>query len=141
LPPAPVSVEWNKDQPVCIEQLLAALWRDGSVILSHAVLAELCDQVLDRGHAALHGSGEGEEILARVLCTETGVRRQRKNHDSNAAGSITTRVGCLPARSQSSHPIIAHPALLQVCEAVIGRQARQLVSSCAGPRLTRFWQG
>jgi hypothetical protein len=43
LPPAPVSVEWNKDQPMCIEQLLAALWRDGSVILSHAVLAELCD--------------------------------------------------------------------------------------------------
>ena len=46
LPPAPVSVEWDEDDPEVVERLLAALWRDGAVVLTGAVPPELCDAVL-----------------------------------------------------------------------------------------------
>jgi len=41
---------------------------------------------------------------------------------SAATRGPTTRVDALPARSDASWPLVAHPALMKVCEAVIGRQ-------------------
>ena len=45
LPPAPVRIAWDPTRPEIIEALLAALYRDGCVLLLNAVDPELCAQI------------------------------------------------------------------------------------------------
>jgi hypothetical protein len=45
LPAGLVSVQYEKDDPTVVERCLAAMARDGAVVLANAVRAETCDRV------------------------------------------------------------------------------------------------
>jgi ectoine hydroxylase-related dioxygenase (phytanoyl-CoA dioxygenase family) len=107
LPPADdaglVSVDFDPTDPSVVERCLAALHRDGAVILSRAVAPELCDAL----YADL-----GPYIEANKL------------HLGGFDSSVESRrFDGINARSPHAHPIVAHPVLLQLCQAVLGQQA------------------
>ena len=83
LPPAPVSVEWDEDDPEVVERLLAALWRDGAAVLTGAVPPELCDAVLSEMEPctppAPSPAWPAARITPRVLaCPQTWRRLDRR---------------------------------------------------------------
>ena len=80
--------------------VLAVLHRDGACVLTRAVSDECADGVVAEMAPYLDAIAAGD--------TFTGVN--------------TKRAGAVVARSPSSWEIVGHPMLLQVCEAVIGRQ-------------------
>ena len=98
LPPPPVRIDWDPEDAELPERLVAALYRDGCVVLGGAVGAESCDQVVaDMGpylDAAAERDGTGAEA----------------------------RAGALLARSEASWGMVQHPAVMRAVEAVIGRQ-------------------
>jgi hypothetical protein len=108
LPPAPVSIPWDVEDDACIERLLAALFRDGSVILLNAVPPEVCDQVVE----------DVGPYMDAQFKRQGGPRRSK----SEVGTSVTMRVGALPARSEASWPMLMHPAVMKICDAVIGKQ-------------------
>jgi hypothetical protein len=100
LPEGLVSVEYDKDDPTVIERCLAAMGRDGAVCLRNAVSAETCDQVLR----------DMEPYMDRGSLLD------------GFFGKRSKRIGALPARSRASDCMVAHPALMKLCDALIGRQ-------------------
>ena len=84
---------------------LAALWRDGAVVLRNAVSAAVCDGLLADMAPYLDAAGR---------------------HWSTDALVDSRRPDAVVARSAHSHPIVAHPAVLWLCEALLGRQALYL---------------
>ena len=134
LPPAPVSVEWDEDDPEVVERLLAALWRDGAVVLTGAVPPELCDAVLSEMEPCTPPHPTRPAPSSPVRCphhsarhclpTDMEAARPKARGTFTSEGSsevvnFSARVGCLPSRSEASHGIIAHPALLKgnICDA------------------------
>eukprot|EP01052_Picozoa_sp_SAG31_P008450 SAG31_NODE_427_length_15813_cov_13.679649_12_plen_718_part_00 len=138
LGPPPVRIKWDPTRPRLVEALLAALYRDGCVLLLDAVDKELCAQINEDMQPyieAAQARHTREVNLAKALPDgfdtekttrgESGsemIRSASKTAASTATHGPTTRVDALPARSDASWPLVAHPALMSVCEAVIGRQ-------------------
>jgi hypothetical protein len=128
LGPAPVKIEWDPERPGLVEILLAALYRDGCVLLLNAVDPELCARIIEDMEPYIEASQARhvrEANLAEPLPNgfPTGTARSTSEVLApSASRGPTTRVDALPARSDASWPLIAHPALMSVCEAVIGRQ-------------------
>eukprot|EP01043_Picozoa_sp_COSAG02_P012611 COSAG02_NODE_489_length_21246_cov_49.035702_12_plen_340_part_00 len=104
LPEGLVSVDWNKDDPTVIERCLAAMGRDGAVCIRNAVSPETCDQVLDD--------------MAPYI--------DRGSLLDGFFGKRSKRIGALPARSRASDCMVAHPALMKLCDALIGRQVLRM---------------
>lgn len=104
LPQGLVSVEYDKSDPTVIERCLAALGRDGAVCLRNAVTDETCDQVL--------------ADMAPYL--------ERGSLLDGFFGKRSKRIGALPARSRASDCMVAHPALMKLCDALIGRQVLRM---------------
>ena len=102
LPPGLVSVDVSgpADESV-VERSLAALARDGAVVLANAVPAALCDELLH------------DLEPYRAACQLGG---------DAGLGMNTKRVGSIVARSAASYPIVAHPVMMQLCDALLGRQ-------------------
>jgi hypothetical protein len=88
----------SPEQP--LEAVLAALWRDGAVVLEHAVSDTCADRVVAEMTLYMDALSKGDAFT----------------------GENTKRAGAVVGRSPASWEIVAHPMLLQVCEAVIGRQ-------------------
>ena len=99
-----VSVQYDKDDPSVVERCLAALGRDGAVILRGAVSAETCDAVV----ADMEPYSHAASLLGGFY------------------GKKTKRIGALPARSRACDPIIAHPTLMKLMDACIGRQVLRM---------------
>ena len=104
LPDGLVSIAYDPADPHLEEKLLAALGRDGAVILKNAVPAELCDQVV----ADMRPYVEAGSFLDQFY------------------GKKSKRIGSLPARSRASDPIVAHPTLMKLCDALLGRQVMRM---------------
>ena len=108
LPPpgALVSIAHVADDPTVVERLLAALHRDGAVVLERAV----------------------------DLATVSRLRAELATHIANASpgtteqlGTRTKRLGAVVARAgESCYPLAAHPVLMELCGAVLGRQVLHL---------------
>ena len=92
LPEGLVSVQYDPSDPFLEEKCLAALGRDGAVILANAVSAETADQVC----ADMAPYIEGGSFLDGFY------------------GKRSKRIGCLPARSRACDPIVAHPTLMKL---------------------------
>ena len=88
----------EEDAP--LEAVLAALWRDGAVVLNNAVSGDCADRVVAEMSPYMDKLSNGDDFTGRS----------------------TTRAGAVVARSPASWDIVGHPMLLSVCEAVIGRQ-------------------
>ena len=103
-PPGPVvSVPHAPDDPAVVDRLLAALHRDGVVILERAV--DLATVSLLRAEVNLH-----------VQHARSGTTEQ--------LGANTKRLGAVVARAgERCYPLVAHPVLMEVCSAVLGQQA------------------
>jgi ectoine hydroxylase-related dioxygenase (phytanoyl-CoA dioxygenase family) len=103
-PPGPVvSVPHAPDDPAVVDRLLAALHRDGVVILERAV--DLATVSLLRAEVNLH-----------VQHARPGTTEQ--------LGANTKRLGAVVARAgERCYPLVAHPVLMEVCSAVLGQQA------------------
>jgi|EP01043_Picozoa_sp_COSAG02_P006751 hypothetical protein len=96
-----------------LENVLAALWRDGTVIIEQAVSEECCDRTVQEMGPYLKGKF-GDDF----------------------GGRTTERLGGVVARAPSSCEIVAHPLLIKLCEGVLGRQilnmtAEELLDTCA----------
>lgn len=83
-----------------IAEILAALSRDGAVIIDRAVSGETCDRIIAEMDPYLEDIGFGDRGL----------------------GQQTKRLGGVCARSPGSWEVLQHPILMKVCEAVLGRQ-------------------
>jgi hypothetical protein len=94
-------VPFDAENPETIEMSLAALGRDGAVVLTDAVTADM-----------------DVEQLLRDLAPYAAAA------DVQADGA--KHVGALPARSSASHPMVSHPALVRLMDAIIGRQALRM---------------
>jgi hypothetical protein len=83
-----------------LEQVLAALWRDGAVIVERAVSEACCDRTIEEMTPYLGSQGYGDDF----------------------GGKTTERLGGVVARAPSSCEIVGHPLLIKLCEAILGRQ-------------------
>ena len=105
-----------------LENVLAALWRDGTVIIENAVSEECCDRTI--------------EEMGPYLKGEFG---------DDFGGRTTERLGGVVARAPSSCEIVAHPLLIKLCEGVLGRQILnmtfdELLDTCASsPSLVQMF--
>lgn len=84
------------------ECVFEAIDKDGVVIVENALTAEQCDDIV-------------REMRPFIDKTPHGLH--------GLAGS--RRVGALVARSKASHLAIAHPAVLKLCDSVLGEQRRE----------------
>ena len=98
LPPPPVRIDWDPEDAELPERLVAALYRDGCVVLGGAVGAESCDQVVADMAPYLDAAAERDGMGAEA------------------------RAAALLARSEASWGMVQHPVVMRACEAVIGRQ-------------------
>jgi hypothetical protein len=97
-----VHVPWGRGGSVA--QAIAALARDGAFVLEGAVPAEMCDAV--RAQVAPYVDAAAPR-----------------------SGGAVRRAGAVLGRSRASWPLATHPALLQVCEGVLGRQVLRSTAS------------
>ena len=81
------------------DDVLRSLDRHGFVVIENAVASSDCDQ----------------------LVTEMAPYIEATPHGLHGLGG-TRRVGALVARSQASHKMIAHPAILRLAQSVLGEQ-------------------
>ena len=118
--------------------LLAALYRDGCVLLLDAVDPELCSRInedmepyIKAAQARIVRESKLAKSLPNGVVGTATIRGEAGNQNTDTASASTastttrgptTRVDALPARSDASWPLVAHPALMSICEAVIGRQ-------------------
>ena len=100
------------------------------MLLLDAVGAETCAQIGEDMEPYLQAA-QARHVRESSINADSGggAAASTSRSASDAAASIatrgpTTRVDALPARSDASWPLVAHPALMKVCEAVIGRQVR-----------------
>lgn len=104
LPPGLVTVQYNPKDPHIEEKCLAAMGRDGAVVLANAVPPEICDTVV----ADMTPYIQGASFLDGFY------------------GKRSKRIGSLPSRSRASDPIVAHPTLMKLCDALLGRQVMRM---------------
>ena len=112
LPPPPVSVAWDPDDPEVALELMAAISRDGVVILTNGINQAQCQRVIAEmdpylAHAAEEQAREGGSAAVAGGYSEA---------------NRSTRVTALPARSEGSWDLITHPAIIDVGNALLGRQ-------------------
>ena len=108
LPPPPVSVAWDPDNADAVgEQLMAAIYRDGTAILTGAVSEEVCASVVADMKPYMDHAAEQATLQRGV---------------DGAVENRSTRVTALPARSENSWGMITHPAIIDVGNALLGRQ-------------------
>lgn len=110
LPPA--LCRFPLDTPVSM--LVAALRRDGCVIIERAVSEACCDAVLAEMDPYLDAADVGDGFLGRQ----------------------TRRAGAVVSRSPASWEILCHPTLLKLCEGVVSRQVLSLSSEELTEKLT-----
>lgn len=104
----PLTVEYVQGDESVVEQLLAALGRDGCAVVTSMASAD----------------------------TIAAVQRELAPYAATTGG----RVGAVVARSPAAHPVVSHPLLMKLCDALIGRQVLRMdADSCA--RLTRSRPG
>ena len=82
------------EENVSIADILAALSRDGAVILENAQTASACDQVKKDIRPYIDGAEYGDGFL----------------------GKHTKRASAVVARSKTSWGFVQHPLLMQICE-------------------------
>ena len=89
------TIEWRGgvDAVGVVERCLAVMARDGAVILAHAVPENVVDAYMD------------------------AMQPYNDEDPSDGAGA-----GCSLARTHTALPLVAHPAVMGVCEGVLGRQ-------------------
>ena len=87
-----------------VELALAALGRDGAVVLGGAVPPEVVDSLVADLRPYIDESPTGDRFL----------------------GERTKRIGAVVARSEASYPIVAQPALMRLCDALVGRQVLRM---------------
>ena len=104
LPPPPVRIEYSLNDEKLPEKLVAALYRDGAVVLGSAVGADRIDRVI----------ADMQPYLDAAAARSGGERVQ-----ANA----------LLARSEASWAVVLHPTIAQACQAVIGRQVLDMSKS------------
>jgi ectoine hydroxylase-related dioxygenase (phytanoyl-CoA dioxygenase family) len=104
LPEGLVTVQYDPDDPHLEEKCLAAMGRDGAVVLANAVTPEICDTVV----ADMKPYIQSGSFLDGFY------------------GKRSKRIGCLPSRSRASDPIVAHPTLMKLCDALLGRQVMRM---------------
>ena len=104
LPEGLVSVQYDPCDPCLEEKCLAAMGRDGAVVLLNAVSPETCDTVI----ADMTPYIDGGSFLDGFF------------------GKRSKRIGCLPSRSRASDPIVAHPTVMKLCDALLGRQVMRM---------------
>ena len=104
LPPPPVRIEYSLNDEKLPERLIAALYRDGAVVLGSAVGVDCIDHVI----------ADMQPYLDAAAARSGGERVQ-----ANA----------LLARSEASWEIVLHPTIAQACRAVIGRQVLDMSKS------------
>lgn len=102
------------------EEVLAALYRDGAVILLNAVSEEVVQQC--------------KHELAPYLSAQNA---DLKTRDDTHGGSLTKRVGCIVGRSPASHAMVQHPLVLRICHAVLGKQLLNLSEEELNQTFTR----
>ena len=107
LPPGElVSIPHVAGDPTVTERLLAALHRDGAVILERAVDMSTVSRLR-------------AELATHIDHASPGTTEQ--------LGTRTKRLGAVVARAgESCYPLVAHPVLMELCSAVLGRQALHL---------------
>ena len=86
--------------PAAIDGLRA---RDGCVILEEAVPADMCRQIMS-------------DMQPYVECARARSESRRRRNGNQRS----VRADALPARTEASWDIVAHPALLAISEAVLG---------------------
>lgn len=99
LPPFGTALHLPGDNAPLVD-ILAALDRDGFVIIDRAVSEATCDKVVAELEPYLDAAKFGDSFL----------------------GKQTKRLGSVAARSPASWEILQHPILMQTCEAILGRQ-------------------
>lgn len=93
----------NQDDAASFNQeVFEAIDLDGAVIVEHALDATIMDEII-------------AEMRPYIDTTPHGLHGLEHSR----------RVGALVARSPSSHHAISHPTILDVCQRVLGDQARQ----------------
>jgi hypothetical protein len=108
LPPpgnGPIHFKWDPSDPGLFEKLVAALDRDGCVILEEAVSPGMCQQIM-------------HDMEPYIACAQARSESRRRRNGNQRS----VRADALPARSEASWDIVSHPALLAISEAVLGRQ-------------------
>jgi hypothetical protein len=121
LPPAPVSVAWDPENADAVgEQLMAAIYRDGTAILTKAVSEEICSNVVTDMMPYMDAAAEQATL-------QRGVDGSVENR--------STRVTALPARSENSWEMITHPAIIDVGNALLGRQILDMDKSEVSRRM------
>ena len=84
-----------------LKTVLEALDRDGAVVIENALSAEDADSIVG-------------DMKPFIETTPHGLHGLEKSR----------RVGALVARSKSSHKAIAHPAVVAICDSLLGKQYR-----------------
>lgn len=95
------SASRNRDLSALHQRALEAIDQDGAVIIEHALDPSIMDGIVN-------------EMRPYIDTTPHGLHGLENSR----------RVGALVARAPSSHHAIAHPTVLDVCERVLGQQAR-----------------
>ena len=83
------------------ESLVSAMDADGVLVIENALSRKEADEIVS-------------EMTPFIESTPHGLHGLEKSR----------RVGALVARSPASHKAIAHPAILHICEALLGQQSR-----------------
>ena len=121
LPPPPVSVAWDPENADVVgEQLMAAIYRDGTAILTKAVSEETCSNVVADMMPYMDAAAERATL-------QHGVYFSVENR--------STRVTALPTRSENSWEMITHPAIIDVGNALLGRQILDMDKSEVSRRM------
>lgn len=100
LPPAAAGLVRLQASDAPLLAAVAALFRDGAVIIEGAVSREACERVLEQMSPYVDGALHGDGFLGRQ----------------------TQRASAVVSRSPASWEFIRHPLLLDICEGVLGRQ-------------------
>ena len=121
LPPPPVRILWDPENSDAVgEQLVAAIYRDGTAILTKAVSEETCSNVVTDMMPYMDAAAEQAAL-------QRGVDGSVENR--------STRVTALPARSENSWEMITHPAIIDVGNALLGRQVLDMDKSEVSRRM------
>jgi hypothetical protein len=103
--------------PCSVDAVVAALWRDGVVILENVVSVEACERVIAQMKPYVDDvpyTGLGDDAVG------THASGQPPPPADGAARS--KRPGCVLSRSDASWELATHPLVLEALEGVLGRQ-------------------
>ena len=103
--------------PCSVDSVVAAMWRDGVVILENVVSVEACERVIAQMKPYVDEvpySGMGD---AAVSVGESGAPPAPSD-----GAARSKRPGCVLSRSDASWELAAHPIVVETLEGVLGRQ-------------------